>query len=75
MPIVIPTPDEVNRMSARDKDKWRKRLGIVMRDVQQTKVLLSTGDVIRSQAQVWMSIYGPDPDWREHQAALLEAMK
>lgn len=74
MPIVIPTPDEVARMGKRERDRWRKRMGVVLRDAEQTRQLLSYGDVVREQAHLWERIYGLDPDWRAHRATLMEAV-
>ena len=40
MPIVIPTRDEVAKMTSRDREKWRKRLGVTHDQVRDTKNLL-----------------------------------
>ena len=72
MPIVIPTPDEIEAMDKRQRDAWRKRMGITQRQVQQTVNLLTYGESAVAQARVWFDIYGPDPDAQKHQAELLE---
>ena len=72
MPIVIPTPDEIEAMDKRQRDAWRKRMGITQRQVQQTVNLLTYGESVINQARVWFDIYGPDPDAQKHQAELLE---
>ena len=74
MPIVIPTPDEISRMGARERARWRKRMGVALRDAEQSRQLLGYGDIVRSQAHLWERIYGLDPDWRAHQTALMEAV-
>jgi len=74
VPLVIPTPDEVMAMDARQKAAWRKRMGLVQRQAQQTAHLLTYGESVVTQARVWFDLYGPDPDALRHQAELLEAM-
>ena len=72
MPIVIPTPDEIEAMDKRQRDAWRKRMGLTQRQVQQTLNLLTYGESVINQARLWFDIYGPDPDAQKHQAELLE---
>lgn len=72
MPIVIPTRDEIEAMDKRQRDAWRKRLGLVQRQVQQSVHLLTYGESSITQARLWFDIYGPDPDAHKHQAELLE---
>jgi hypothetical protein len=72
MPIVIPTPDEVAAMDKRQRDAWRKRMGLVQRQVAQSATLLTYGESVVTQARLWFDIYGPDPDAAQHQAELLE---
>lgn len=72
MPIVIPTPDEIEAMDKRQRDAWRKRMGLTQRQVQQTVNLLTYGESVINQARLWFDIYGPDPDAQKHQAELLE---
>ena len=74
MPYVIPTADEVAHMGKRERDQWRKRMGVTLRGVEQTKQLLTYGDNVYEAATLWERIIGPDPDWREHQRVLIEAV-
>lgn len=74
MPIVIPTPDEISQMSHRERESWRKRMRVAYRDIQQTKELLSYGDMVRREALLWAHIYGQDPNAGEHQRVLMEAI-
>lgn len=75
MPLIIPTPDEVQRMSERDRAKWRKRMGITLHQANQTRQLLEFGSVTMNQAKVWERIIGPDPEADRHQAELLAALR
>lgn len=75
MPLLIPTPDEVARMSQRDRAKWRKRMDITLAQANQTRLLLQYGEATRMQAKVWERLIGPDPDAARHQAELLLAVK
>lgn len=72
MPIIIPTPEEIARMGERERAKWRKRMGVALREVEQSRQVLAYGELVREQATVWERIYGLDPDWRQHQRELLE---
>ena len=74
MPIVIPTAEEVERMDARQKTAWKKRMGLAKREVQRTVDQLGYGDTIRAQAELWFDLYGVDPDAARHRAELMESM-
>jgi hypothetical protein len=74
MPIVIPTADEIAVMDARQKQAWRKRMGVTQQQVAQSVQLLTYGSVVMSQARLWADIYGPDAQAELHQAQLLEAI-
>lgn len=74
MPIVIPTAGELERMDKRQRTEWRKRMGIVRRQVEETTRMLSYGSMMQSQAEVWFRLLGPDPDALQHQAELLAAL-
>jgi hypothetical protein len=74
MPIIIPTPDEISHMNARERESWRKRMRVAYRDIQHSKELLSYGDMVRREALLWSHIIGEDPDALEHQAVLLKAV-
>lgn len=74
MPYLIPTADEIAHMDKRQRDQWRKRMGVTLRGVEQSKLLLQYGDVVYEQATLWERIIGSDPDWREHQRVLIEAV-
>jgi hypothetical protein len=74
MPIVIPTAGELERMDKRQRAEWRKRMGIVRRQVEETTRMLSYGSMVQSQAEVWFRLLGPDPDALQHQAELLAAL-
>lgn len=75
MPLVIPTPDEVARMGKRERDAWRRRLGVTMRQAQETRRILEYGEVTMDQARHWERVIGPDPEWERHQAELVAALK
>lgn len=72
MPIVIPTADEVRQMDHRQREAWRRRMGITNQQIQETVRLLKYGDVALAEARKWFDLYGPDPDAKKHQAKLLE---
>ena len=72
MPIVIPTAEEVRQMDHRQRETWRRRMGIAQHEIQQTVRLLKYGDVVLVEARKWFDFYGPDPDAKKHQAVLLE---
>ena len=74
MPIIIPTAGELERMDKRERAAWRKRMGIVRRQVDETTRMLSYGSMMQSQAEVWFRLLGPDPDALQHQAELLGAL-
>lgn len=75
MPIIIPTPDEVARMGKRERDAWRRRLGVTMRQAQETRRILEYGEVTMDQARHWERLMGRDPEWQRHQAELIAALK
>lgn len=74
MPIVIPTAGELDQMDKRQRDAWRRRMGLAQRQVQQTTQLLTYGSLVQAQAEVWFRLIGPDPDAARHQADLLAAL-
>lgn len=74
MPILIPTADEIQRMDARARAAWNKRLGTVMHQMNQTRHAADIGGEVRRQAYLWFQLLGPDPDAEQHRAELLEAI-
>ena len=70
MPIVIPTRDEVAKMTSRDREKWRNRLGVTHDQVRDTKNILRFDTDTALDAHWWLMHIGPDPHAREHWAAL-----
>ena len=57
MPIIIPTAGELERMDKRERAAWRKRMGIVRRQVDETTRMLSYGSMVRlrlTRALVWL---------------------
>jgi hypothetical protein len=75
MPIVIPTPDEIARMDARQRAAWRKRMGVVLSEANQSRLMLEFGEMARKQAEVWHRICGVDPDADLHRQQLAEAIR
>ena len=73
MPIVIPTAKEVERMDARQKAAWKKRMGLTKYEVQRTVEALGYAYAIRAEAELWFDVYGPDPDAGRHCAELMES--
>jgi hypothetical protein len=77
MPILIPTADEVAAMSWHDRQHWKRRLSLTQRQVSETTRLLKYVDIegarIADEARALHT--GPDPEWRENQQALLEAIR
>ena len=75
MPLIIPTPDEVQRMDARQRAAWRKRMGLTMRQAKESIQLLTLGEVIREDAKRLEALMEPDPDAARHQHDLLMALR
>lgn len=71
MPIVIPTAEEVDRMSHAQRATWRKRLGLVSEQVQLTRAALLGMELAQVEARVIADRLGPDPDAAAHRAAIL----
>jgi len=74
MPIVIPTPDEIERMDARQKAAWRKRMGLTMQQAKISVNLLTYGEHITDEARRLEAQMQPDPDAARHQYELLRAV-
>ena len=84
MPIVIPTADEMTRMSAYARQRTARRLA---RHQAQIDLVHSpyawdatTGDVaewgriVREEAATRLALIGPDPDAARHRAELLASL-
>ena len=54
MPIVIPTRDEVAKMTSRDREKWRNRLGVTHDQVRDTKDMLRFDTDTALDAHWWL---------------------
>lgn len=74
MPIVIPTPDEVERMDARQKDAWRKRMGLAFAEAKRSVALITEVDHVYAEARALEAQMPPDPDASHHQYELLRAI-
>ena len=74
MPIVIPTTDEIERMTSRQKAAWRRRMGLTMQQASESRLLLIYGDQVKNHGEIWARIYGEDPDAAEHVRVLMEAI-
>lgn len=75
MPIVIPTADELQRMDARARQQWQRRLAKTFADLNEAWHEVDTGGETRRAAYLWASYYGADPDAAEHRRVLMEAVK
>jgi hypothetical protein len=74
MPIVIPTPDEIDAMSWRARQAWQKRMLDVLSQAYRSALHIGAAEMDVNDARAWIAYYGLDPDWRKHQENLLEAI-
>lgn len=74
MPIVIPTAEELQRMDARAKAQWQRRLAKLFSQLNEAWHEVDEGGETRRQAYLWFQMYGTDPDAAAHREALREAL-
>lgn len=78
MPIIIPTPDEITRMSSRQRSVLSKRLKSDRQRAAQSVELLTYRTVIglqiANEAREIERSLSADPEAAAHVAALLEAI-
>lgn len=62
-------------MTSRQRQVWAKRLGVVNKQVADTKDRLRFDTETALDAQQWLVFIGVDPHARQHWAALEKAMQ
>ena len=75
MPIVIPTAEELQRMDARSRAQWARRISSALSQLNEAYHEADNGGELRRQAHLWFQMYGPDQEAPAHRQALLEAIK
>jgi hypothetical protein len=89
MPILIPTPDEIARMSWRQREKAKRRAALALQAAKEanreadvsldhlwdaTRKTADWAVAVRAEAQRLYDLHGPDPEAELHRQQLREAL-
>lgn len=84
MPLVLPTPEEMRRLTPPQRDKARRAIWAIiretderiLREIRNVTTAAAFGEAVREQARDLERIVPRDPPWvcAERRQALLEAV-